>query len=485
MIQSKPMNLIFIISDQHNRNMMGCYGSSVVRTPNLDSLAKNGVKFNNAYCNFPICMPSRASMTTGEYAHKNNYWDNACPYAGDVKGFGHRLMENGHNVTTVGKLHYKNDDPYTGFPDQRLPLNAVDGIGDIRSCIRTEELVSYALGSTIKDAHWGDSSYQRFDKACAKEAVNFLKNEAKNFKKPWMLYVGIANPHFPLIADEKYKELYPLDKVIMPKQYVKSERPMHKAIEFTRKQMGIEEELDEDLIKKALAVYYGMCSFMDERVGEIINILKEIGFEKNTRIIYTSDHGEMAGEHGLWHKYQMYEESVAVPLIISGPDIPKGKVIKNNVSLIDIYPTILDGIGINLSKTEKKFPGISLLPIAKGELNVNRIVFSEYQAELSTTGSFMIRNDRYKYVYFAEGYPCQLFDLKNDPYELNDLSDKKEYQFIIEKLHKELLKICDPDEVNKRAKQDQSNLIKKYGGKEKVLKEFKEMIETPAPQQFR
>jgi choline-sulfatase len=483
MNKCKPMNLIFIISDEHNRKMTGCYGSPVVRTPNLDTLAKNGVKFNNAYCNCPICVPSRASMTTGEYAHKNNYWDNAHPYAGDVKGFGHRLVENGHTVITIGKLHYKNDDPHTGFPDQRLPLNVVDGIGDIPGCIRTEESPNLALGSFIKEAHWGDSSYQRFDKAVAKEAVNFLKNEAKSLEKPWVLYIGFANPHFPFIADEKYKGLYPLDKVIMPKQYTKSERPMHKAIQFTRKQMGMEEGFDENSIRKALAVYYGMCSFLDEQVGKIINTLKEIGLDQKTRIIYTSDHGEMAGEHGLLQKYVLYEESVAVPLIISGPDISKGKVIKNNVSLIDIYPTILNNVGINLSKTEKKFPGISLLPIARGELNVNRTVFSEYHAALSITGSFMIRNDRYKYIYFTEGYPCQLFDLKKDPYELNDLSDKKEYQFIIEELHKELFKICDPDELNRRAKQDQSNLIKKYGSKEEVIKKFKKIPYSPAPVQ--
>src|SRR5699024_9682339 len=132
---TKPMNLVFIMSDEHNKNMLGCYGHPVVKTPNLDKLAKNGVKFNNAYCNSPICVPSRASVATGRYVHEIRNWDNAMPYTGEFPSWCHRLTEQGYKVVTIGKLHYRYDNDETGFPDIRLSMQVQDGKGDVYSLV--------------------------------------------------------------------------------------------------------------------------------------------------------------------------------------------------------------------------------------------------------------------------------------------------------------------------------------------------------------
>ena len=162
-MKTEPMNLVFIFSDQHSRRITGCYGHPIVKTPNLDSLAATGTRFENAYCNFPICVPFRASMTTGQYAFVNGYWDNAHPYAGEVPGWGHRLREQGYTVVTVGKLHYKDNIPETGFSDQRIPLNVVNGIGDLYGCIRNTDAFRPQIGKAVKNAGPGETSYIRYD----------------------------------------------------------------------------------------------------------------------------------------------------------------------------------------------------------------------------------------------------------------------------------------------------------------------------------
>ena len=218
------MNLLILLSDEHNKKVLGCGGNRLARTPILDGIASSGTNFSSAYCNNPICLPSRASFTIGDYASRHGYWDNAFPYGGEVPGFGHRLGEAGFPVVTVGKLHYKGDDPATGFPDQRIPLNAKDGIGDVFSCARSFEQFRPQLGEHVRKARWGTSDYLRYDRGVADEASRFLTEEAVKHDKPWLLKVGFVHPHFPLVAPEKFKDLFPLDAIPIPNQYSLAEQ---------------------------------------------------------------------------------------------------------------------------------------------------------------------------------------------------------------------------------------------------------------------
>jgi choline-sulfatase len=482
-MSTKPMNLLFILSDEHNPSMLGSSGHSVVKTPNLDELSKQGTRFEHAYCNSPICVPSRASLATGRYVHEVGAWDNAAPYIGGIPSWGHRLTEQGHRVTTIGKLHYRQDEDDTGFPDKRLSMHVLDGTGDVFSLVRDNMPVRGGR-SKITEAGPGDSEYTRYDRAITKEAVQFLRNEANNDDKPWVLFVSFVSPHFPLIAPQEYYDMYPLEDIDLPRDYTLQTRPKHPAIDEYRRVWKLDEELDEHTIRKGRAAYYGLCSFLDAQIGEVLSALRESGLDDSTRIIYSSDHGDNLGEHGLWFKSSMYDASVAVPFIISGPDIPKGKVVENNISLIDCFPTIVNAVGAELAEEDRNLPGVSLLELARGETNVQRTVFSEYHAAGSLTGTFMIRGERYKYIHYVN-YPPQLFDLQEDPHELNNLAENEAYREVLVDCERQLRSFVNPEEVDREARKDQLRRLDENGGKEQVIGQGLKIPYSPAPSQFR
>lgn len=480
---SKPMNLIYIFSDEHNREMNGCYGHPVVKTPNIDKLAENGVRFNNAYCNSPICVPSRASLATGRYVHETSNWDNAMPYVGEYESWGHCLEEQGYDVITIGKLHYRDDNDPTGFPDMRYPMQVDKGQGDTYSLIRDNLEQRHINRDKILEAGPGESSYIRYDRGIAEEAVRFLTEEAHKKDKPWVLFLGFVSPHFPLIAPQKYFDMYPLDDVIFPRQYNLDERPKHPLLEEYRHIWDLADELDEKTVRKAVAAYYGLCTFLDNQIGKVINAMESNNLEKNTRVIYTSDHGDTVGDHGLWFKSSMYEGSVGVPFIMSGPDLPKGQVSDEPISLIDSFPTIVEAVGAKLSKVGPNLPGTSLLPIAKGEISLDRAVFSEYHAMGFRSATYMLRNRNYKLIYYVN-FESQLFDLEKDPKELNDLARNPEYKKVLAECEQELRKIIDPEKVHEKALKEQSALIESLGGKEKLLENGFQVPFSPVPKIF-
>ncbi len=200
--------------------MLGCYGHSMIKTPNLDRLAARGVTFTDAYCNSPICVPSRASFHTGRYPHQTRFWDNATPYDGSVPSWGHRLVETGHRATSIGKLHFRSTDDSNGFSEEIVPLHVVDGVGDPLGLIRRPLPVRKAALKLASDAGCGDSDYQRYDDDITRQADHWLRNEApRHSSKPWVLFVSFVCPHFPLIARPEWYDLYPEDAVPLPALY--------------------------------------------------------------------------------------------------------------------------------------------------------------------------------------------------------------------------------------------------------------------------
>lgn len=466
----KPMNLLYIFTDQHSRDVLGCYGNPYVHTPNLDHLAENGTIFRNAYCNNPICVPSRASMAIGDYCYKYNYWDNARPYKGAEEGWGHRLTQQGIDVTTIGKLHYAGNFPETGFPDQRIPLNCKDGVGDVVHNIRDGSVKRDFFGNAIRNAGVGDSDYLHYDSKVALLAEEFLKEKGKNQEGPWCLFVGFACPHFPWLQPKEIMDLYtPYDKLPFPKQWSKEERPMHPEYEFFRKEFDYG-ELTDDQVRKGVAAYYGTVTYMDMQVGRVLKALELAGLSDSTRIIYTSDHGNLCGEHGLFFKHNMYEGSVGVPMIMAGPDIPAGKVMETDVSLVDIFPTVLECTGAHKEAEDEEKPGESLLNIISEETEngpADRIMFAEYHSLGSYRASFMLKKNNYKLIYFVDD-KAQLFDLNKDPDELVELVDHPDYQEIRKDLEAELRRIVNPEEVDLRCRNDQKAMLDAYGGIDKV-----------------
>ena len=472
-------NVLLICSDQHARGAAGCYGHPLAQTPNLDALAARGTRFTRAYTPSPICVSARACLATGLYAHQLGAWDNAAPYTGaEAPSWGHALSAAGVPVTTIGKLHYRRQTDPTGFPDQRLPMHVKAGSGNLYGLLRETMPPLTTFRPQIENARAGDSDYTRYDTAVADEAVRWLRDQSPA-QNPWALMVSFANPHPPFIAPPEFLALYPSENAPLPDDWRAEDWPSHPAIDWLRRQQQIDVPFDEATVRRATATYLAMVSFVDALVGRVLGALDEAGLADETTIIYTSDHGEMLGEHGLWFKCCMYEASVAVPLIVAGPRLPSGAVCETAVSLIDIAPTLLDAAGAPAGALAAAHAGESLVQIANAPPRL-RPVFSEFHGALAHSGMFMLRHDRWKYVYYAGASP-QLFDLEADPHERHDLSADPGFATVAASLHARLLTIVDPDDVDQQAKADQQRRLDAAGGAARLLAEGFTTPYSPPP----
>ena len=465
-----PTNLIFILSDEHNKRVTGCYGHPMIRTPNLDALAARGTRFTSAYTNCPICVPARASFGTGRYVNEVRCWDNAIAFDGQAATWGHRLMEQGHHVASIGKLHYKDSKPdVNGFVEEILPLHIVNGVGDLLGLIRDElprRPGSLKLGP---EAGRGESEYTHYDRSIADETVKWLRHSApKHRQKPWALYVGFVSPHFPLIAPPQFFDMYPEDRVPWPDMYGADERPRHPFIDAMRRCLCFDEPFDEAMVRRAITAYFGLTSFLDDNIGKILRALEETGLAQDTRIVYSSDHGDNLGTRGLWGKSTMYEESAGIPMIMAGPGVPAGRVCDTPVTLADGFPTFIQALGAQADPRDRDLPGVSLIDIALGAVP-QRTILSEYHAAGAITGSYMIRHGQYKYVLYV-GMPPMLFDLQDDPHERNDLGRNPAFKAVCAECEAQLRKVVDPEATDRLARADQRACIEKHGGKEAILK---------------
>ena len=473
-------NVLFIMSDEHSRHVLGAYGNSVVRSPTLDALAAEGTLFESAYCNCPICVPSRASFATGRYVHSIGNWDNAFPYRGTPSSWGHRLHDTGHRCDSIGKLHYRGSDDPNGFDNEILPLHVLKGEGDVQGMLRRPPPTRDSTNQLAGDAGPGNSTYLQYDRDIRDETMTWLNSvAAKRTEKPWCLFVSFVCPHFPLVAPPEFFNLYDLNKLPMPRLRNPADFPDHPVLRKLREVQNYDDHFrDEEHVRIALAAYYGMVSFLDDNIGRVLKTLGETGLDEETLVVYTSDHGDNLGARTFWGKSNMYEEAVGVPLIIKGPGIPVGRRVTTPVSLVDVYPTIIEAVGEESTLGERKLPGTSLLRLLNGE-GADRTVFSEYHAVGSMTGIFMVRFGRYKYVHY-EGYRPQLFDLEADPMETRDLALEPNNEVTIAEGEKRLRAICDPAKVSEQAFDDQERRIRELGGAEAVLKRGSYPY-TPAP----
>jgi choline-sulfatase len=466
----RPTNFIIFMADQHSRKALGCYGHPLAQTPNLDALAERGTRFTSAYTNSPLCVPARACFATGRYTHETGYWDNAIAYDGRVPGWGHRLLSAGHDFDSVGKLHYRFENDPTGVGEQIIPMHIAGGKGDLLGALRPDVPVRHQSRRFSEEVGPGETAYTRYDREITERSCGWLMARAEASPgKPWVLFVSYIAPHFPLIVPQSYLDLYPLADIPMPKPpdlaYQES-HPWWKA--FCGSYTFDRYFRDDDHRRLAIACYLGLCSFVDENIGRVIDALESTGLSENTRIVYTSDHGENLGARGLWGKSTMYEESAGIPLILSGPDIPRGKTAATPVSLVDFFPTVLDCVGLEVGREDVDLPGRSLLQL------------SEYHAAASISAAYMIRKGRYKYVHYT-GWEPELFDLETDPEETRNRATELDLKPVLAAFEADLRRLLDPVETDRRAKQDQARLIEAHGGRDAILARGG-LHGTPAPE---
>lgn len=459
-------NILVICSDQHHPLMSGYRGHPYVETPNLDALAASGTAFTNAYCNSPVCVPSRMSFMTGKYASDVDSWFLYIPLDRAETTWAHRLESAGVPATMLGKLDLCGDYQDAGFGEhkiierrpawspypRRTPLlDRLDGY--VRPDKRAHIMNSGVRASLITDGSDGHNDKYGFydhDRIVTDWAVDYLRDKGRGDRdQPWALYVGLLFPHWPYCVPQEYFDRYYPDNIELPFDASFPNESLHPALRHFQRGQGIDGLTEED-VRRTVAAYYGMITALDDRIGQIIDELKVQGLYDDTYVIYTSDHGESLGEHGLFYKQCSYEGSVGVPLIVRGPGLATGEACEEPVSLVDLYPTVLDMAGL---ETESDRRGHSLLPLARGGEQVREFVFSEFHGNFFKDSWYMIRKGDYKYTHYCNERPS-LYDLAADPQEMNDLAADPRYQEIVAELEALLRTQVDPEATALRAKRD-------------------------------
>jgi len=465
-----PPNILVIMADEHNAGVLGCYGNSIVRTPNLDQLASRGVLFEGCYCNSPLCVPSRLSFTSGKYVSRVSAWNNDQRLPADTPSLPRILNARGYESFLCGKMHYDATCRY-GFTEIGGNMNTshMTGYGGRRD---PDDLKSaQKLSSRLEQAEAGDKSRNfTHDHAVTAGTVEFLKNR-KPGDKPFFLLAGYISPHFPLIVPQKYVDHYK-DKVpmpVIPENFLDT-LPLN----YRHLRVGFRvDNVPPDVVKRARELYYGLVEWTDEQIGQVLSTLEASGLASNTIVIYTADHGENLGEHGMWWKNCLYNSAARVPLIVSWPARwPGGQRRTEACSLVDVVQTIAELGG---AKTPADWNGDSMVTWLDQPKTVwkDRAV-TEYYAHIIASGYAMIRSGQYKYVYHTAPdakHPAQreLYDLKADPGEFHNLAAEANRQDLVKQLHAALVKEVgeDPESVERRCRVE---LAKGYGGKAKGKK---------------
>ncbi len=437
-------NVLLLLSDQHNRNLLSCGADPYIRTPNLDALAAGGVRFDNAYCASPLCVPSRMTMLTARHCSDIRVWTNACYLASDIPTFAHALGAGGYETVLCGRMHFMGPDQRHGF-HQRIAGDVADythpGTGRGPNFVNIHPASCGQTGRGVREAGPGRSNYMAYD-VCVTEACTqwLMQRGAEGRDEPFCLVAGFVLPHCPFIAPKElfdyYYQILPLPE--MPPGYLESMPP---AMQAWRKSRQVCDLTDEE-IRRARAGYYGVVEFFDGLIGQVLSALHASGLAEDTIVVYTSDHGESAGENGLWWKSQFYEHGVGVPMIWSGPGLPAGQVRAEVVSLLDLGPTLAELTG---SPPMPAVSGRRLTALLQGDVTTWP---NEAAAELIGLGDYipgkMIRRDQWKLIHY-EGYEPILFNLEEDPHEFVDRSADPDCRDVRDYLHDRVLCGWEPE----------------------------------------
>lgn len=453
------MNVLFIMSDNHNPLFTGTYGG-ITRTPNLDALAARGARFDSAYCSSPLCGPSRGSLFAGKAANEIRAWSNAFPWDGSVRGWPDVLRGAGVKLTAIGKLHFKNHAD-TGI-EEELHTHHIPDRPDPVSLYREQEVVRWAK-TYVRS--WWNSEPRDDDAPLPNEpertdlAIDWLRCH-RSSDRPWMLYVGYAKPHPPWTTRRSLFEHYHSRIPPLSPKYLQPVEDLH-PVDQLQAVHTCAYDRDADEVRRLHACYHGMVEEVDGEIGRLLGTLDELSLREDTLVIYTSDHGEMARAHGKWSKLSLYEDSIRVPLIMAGPGVRPGTVVRDPVSLLDVFPSIADHLELPGQPDRR---GRSLLPVARGEPDPlgDTPVVSEIHANGWPCSGFAVRQGPWKLMEYI-GFRPALYNLDEDPDEMTDLvktrgeEDPLVAQTLV-RLRAALAAVCDPAELDREAKADQRRI---------------------------
>lgn len=467
---SQQPDILLLYSDQHAAKIAGHADDRVVRTPNLDALAAEGVRMTNAYCPSPICLPSRMSFLTGKAPVDQSCWTNRDILPSDLPTFAHSLGAAGYAPWLCGRMHSIGPDQMRGYVRREVGDHSPNWLGGKAHDLGPLSRANDPWRDSLEASGPGRSAYETYDKTVTDTAIAMLHEAGERRRagewQPLALTVGWILPHAPYVCDPAlyadYSGRVPPPSIAPPDPELE-----HPHYRWWRENRRVDDATHVE-IARARAAYYGLVETLDGQVGQVLAALEASGLSETTVVVYLSDHGEHLGERGLWWKSTLYDESAKVPLIVKGPGLPKGQMRDAVVNLTDLTATLLD------------LAQAPALPGAQGRSFADVLqapdapwhgqTFCEYVndgvppwAGGREVIQRMVRLGRYKYIYH-HGLPAQLFDLENDPDEIIDLAGDPACAAVAERLRALVLADWDPEMISTalRLRQKQHALLERW-----------------------
>jgi choline-sulfatase len=449
MTQKKP-NILLIMADQMAAPALPIYGNSKVIAPNMERLASEGVVFENAYCNLPMCAPSRASLHVGKLPFSFGMYDNASSFGADVPTFAHYLRSMGYHVEMSGKMHFVGPDQLHGYTKRHTTEIYPANFGWTVDWSKGREYrpTNLTMAPIIESGPCIRTMQMDYDDEVAYYGTQALYDLARApDDNPFMLTVSFTQPHSPFVISQEYWDLYNHDDIELPSV---PEIPLDEKDHLSRNLHYCQTRhlftVTDDCRRNARHAYYGMISYIDAKIGILLDTLKKTGLAENTIIIFTADHGEMMGERGMWYKQHFFEWAARVPLIVNFPKRWTSGRINENVSLIDIMPTLLDAAqGVPFEDYLSEIDGRSLISALEGDTSsLSDIAISEFAADGSTGPSRMVKKGPWKYMWL-EGKDTLLYNVEDDPKELHNKSGDPDHAAIEAELSAIAMEDWDPD----------------------------------------
>ncbi|WP_040260443.1 choline-sulfatase [Pseudomonas massiliensis] len=424
---TKRKNILFIMADQMAAPLMPFHGPSVLKLPHLTRLAKEAVVFDSAYCNSPLCAPSRFTLVSGQLPSRIGAYDNAAEFPADTPTYAHYLRRLGYHTALSGKMHFCGPDQLHGY-EERLTSDIYPA--DYGWAVNWDEPDTrpswyHNMSSVLQAGPCVRTNQLDFDEEVVFRARQYLYDHVRKADgRPFCLTVSMTHPHDPYAIPQAYWNRYADTEIPLPRNLVPQEAQDPHSQRLLKVYDLWGKPLPEHKVRDARRAYFGACSYIDDQVGELVTVLEATGLLDDTVIVFSGDHGDMLGERGLWYKMHWFEMAARVPLFIWAPGQFPAARVDASISTVDLLPTLVELAG---GQAEPGLPldGRSLMPHLRGEQGHDE-VYGEYMAEGTTSPLMMIRRGDYKFIY-SEADPCLLYHLVNDPAERENLAGSPDY----------------------------------------------------------
>lgn len=421
MAAAKP-NILILMADQMAPSALAAYGNRVVRTPTIDRLAATGVVFDSAYCNSPLCAPSRFSFLSGLLPSRIGGYDNACEFPADRPTIAHHLRHRGYRTILAGKMHFVGPDQLHGF-EERLTTDIYPAdFAWTPDWTRFEDRPSWyhSMDSVLTAGPCVRTNQLDYDEEVTFTTRRKLFEIARGSDdRPFFMVMSLTHPHDPFAIPRRYWDLYDDAEIALPRITIPIAQQDPHSLRL-RHVCGLDlDAVTDDQVRAARHAYYGAISFVDEQIGSVLETLADTDLAEDTIILLIGDHGEMLGERGLWYKMNFFEGGARIPMIVAAPGRFAPRRVAESVSLVDLLPTLIDLAGGD-DDTATPRDGTSLMPHLAGAQGPD-LVLGEYLGEGAIAPIVMIRRGPFKFIH-SPADPDQLFDLSADPDELVNLA---------------------------------------------------------------